>query len=237
MEEILGNHTSSDNPTYSNLTIFNSFRSNKFFLAYGNIMSLIYSTNYDTNFSIRTPSAFAKIFCDCTNLKTSGTKHLMLNAAPGSQNGRYLLACAFYNCINMEYLPILDGPNVTYCMYKYYYTFYNCDALKAVDFKTQGYSQLNAYMFCGSSSIKTVVVRSHNNSGINGSGMLQYLSNVEIIIYYPPSFPSSNNMMSGSKENGTFYCRNDITVPVGTYGIPSSWTRKDIIEIDHTYVY
>ena len=233
------NYTNNSDPSYETNTLHHSFRSTKFFIAYGNIISLVRSTNYDTDLRVSAKAAFIKIFCDCSTLKTSGTKHLMLNTVCDGYGSRQQFAYAFYGCNNMEYLPVINGSSVTHCMYKWFHAFEYCTKLKAADIIVQAYSNFNGFVFNYCNSLKTLVIRPYtDDTTVNGSQIAAFCDSIDIVVFYPKTCPSNINILGSSKPNGTFYCRNDLTISIGNiYGIPSSWTRKDIIEIDPTYTY
>ena len=191
--------------------------------ASGNIMSLLYSTGFDTNTSLSSKDyCFYRLFFDCTSLTRAPE-------LPATTLAWYCYAFMFYGCTNLTKAPILPATNLD--IYCYQSMFYGCTnlttppALPAMRLKGCCYAgmfakctslteapelpattladQCYSSMFYGCTNLKTIKMAARD---ISAALSLDY-------------------WLYGVSSTGTFYKNKNATWDVtGSSGIPSGWT-------------
>ena len=113
-----------DNAAYATTTNYSNIKSTADFYAYGNIMSLVSSTDYQNATTLTADYAFYAFFANNTHLKNHPTKALILPATT------LALSCynsMFYGCTGLTSAPALPATTLTdYC---YCCMFYGCTGL------------------------------------------------------------------------------------------------------------
>lgn len=103
-----------DNVSYShgsstNFNRYNGFTSDALFYCYGNIMSLISSTDFITRTGFTTNYVFPYLFYNCTGLLSHDIKKLCLPAKSVTQNSYQYM---FANCTSLTIAPELPATNL-----------------------------------------------------------------------------------------------------------------------------
>ena len=111
-----------DNSSYATLSAYNYVNSDKPVKVYGNIMSLIKKTGFETLTTLTDAYAFRKLFKD--NDKLTDASGLLL---PAETLTAWCYSDMFNQCVNLTAAPEL--PATTLADYCYYYMFRDCDAL------------------------------------------------------------------------------------------------------------
>ena len=137
-----------DNSSYATLSAYNYVYSDKPVKVYGNIMSLIQKTGFETLTTLTAERAFGQLFKD--NDKLTDASGLLLPATTLTARCYYSM---FDGCTNLTAAPEL--PATTLADYCYYYMFRDCGALTtaptlpATEMKNNCYSN----MFNGCNSL------------------------------------------------------------------------------------
>ena len=112
-------YATSDEKDYNSL-----ISSNADFYAYGNIMSLVNSSNFAAATKLTTPYTFARLFDGNTHLKNHPSNSLIL---PASKLSEGCYAALFYGCTNITSSPTL--PATILALSCYSKMFYGCTGL------------------------------------------------------------------------------------------------------------
>ena len=94
------------------------------FYVYGNIMSLVNSTNYATTTKLTAPYTFTRLFENNTHLKNHPSNALLL---PATTLTDYCYSNMFNECKNLTSAPELPATILAYACYQY--MFYRCQKL------------------------------------------------------------------------------------------------------------
>lgn len=192
--------------------------------AYGSVMSLVTRNPLATSLAGKS-YVFIRLFSGCTSLVTAPE-------LPATTLAPYCYYGTFYNCSSLLYAPEL--PATTLEAYCYYGMFRGCTSLVKVGtlaFRTTAnYSCSLMFMDC--SSLKTVppllatILKSNCYRR-----MFEGCSSLSEIRTYMTNISASSCLLRwlwSVGSNGDFYCDSNLTIPSGSDGIPSSWTRHDI---------
>ena len=125
-----------DNATYSPGNEPSNISSTTDFYAYGNIMSLINSNNYNTATTLTDSYTFTSLFEGNTKLRSHPTIPLLLPATNLSEGCYYYM---FYGCTSLTTAPVLPAKTLAdHCYYCYDYMFYGCSSLNYVKCLAEG---------------------------------------------------------------------------------------------------
>ena len=109
---------------YADFNDYSHFSCTEACSIYGNIMSLVSSTNFATATMLTEDSAFEYLFRNNSNLRSDATKALVL---PATTLSEYCYRSMFSYCSGLTTAPTLPATTLTeYC---YEYMFYNCTGL------------------------------------------------------------------------------------------------------------
>lgn len=111
-----------ENANYSSQGIF---RSSSTFIAYGNIMSLVYGDNFSGQTTLTSGNTFDILFVGCTGLTSA--ENLVL---PATTLAEYCYQGMFYECTSLTTAPQL--PATTLADGCYYSMFYGCTSLENI---------------------------------------------------------------------------------------------------------
>ena len=148
-----------------------------------------------------TSSCFRRLFYNNQYLKT-----------PPMLPSTYMAASCYYSmfeqCTNLEYPPLLPAYQLAdYC---YINMFYLCSSLRLQSDFILPATTLKIYCY---------------------GNMFKNCENVNSIktLMYDISEPNClSAWLSGVAATGDFYCSAELTIPTGSSGIPSGWTRHDL---------
>lgn len=223
-----------DNATYTtnsnNVQYFNSFNDTTCgFIVYGNIMSLINSTNFTNLTTLTSDFTFYNLFQNCTGL--TDASNLIL---PATTLTEFCYAGIFDSCTSLTATPELPATTLAICCYNG--MFYGCASLtiapvlsvsillpRCYDSMFFNCSSLN-YIKCLATDISAEFcidnwVYGVPNSGGDGSS---------------DSSSSSSSSSSSDEpvpfEGGTFVKHPDMNDwEFGVNGIPNGWTVEDAV--------
>ena len=169
----------------------------------GNIMSLLYRTNFADVTKISTSYIFSETFRDCTYIKEAD--RLILPATTLADN---CYESMFQGCTSLTTAPEL--PAVYLATGCYDRMFYNCTNLTTAPVLNARTLVVGCYgyMFNGCSKIGVIKCYAKNLSA-TAMGAL-------------------TNWVQGVAYLGTFYKRADVTWPTGPSGIPNGWRVRNV---------
>lgn len=190
----------------------------------GNIMSLLYRTNFADVTKISASNIFNGTFRDCTHIKEAD--RLILPATTLSNN---CYESMFKNCTNLTTAPEL--PATTLAQGCYANMFNGCSSLTTAPKLPAVYLAAGCYdsMFRNCSSITSAPVLNARSliTGCYGNMFNGCIGLVTIKCYAKSiggSMGELTNWVSGVAYRGTFYKRADTQWPTGVNGIPNGWT-------------
>ena len=220
-----------DNDSYAaSSSYYTSFSaSTAGFKAYGNIMSLINSTDFVSLTSLETLNMFPKLFNHCTGL--TDASNLMLPATTLFQNCYQYL---FSGCTSLVTPPEL--PATTLANYCYQGMFYYCTNLTAAPELPATTLNTSCYnsMFQGCTSLATAPeLPTTTLAGSCYQNMFSGCTSLNYIKCLATNISASNctaNWLSGVASSGTFVKAAGISESTwgrGESGIPTNWTVED----------
>lgn len=191
-----------DNSAYGTGLPYNTFSgSTAIFDVYGNIMSLINSTNYATLSALTENYTFKYFFRDT---KIVNAENLIL---PATTLRTYCYEAMFYGCTELTTAPELPATTLVAACYEN--MFRKCTSLttapelKSASLVTGCYS--NLFSGCTSLNYVKCIATDFNTS------------------YAKPTL----DWLAGVSSSGTFVKHPDATWPTGNSGIPRNWTVID----------
>ena len=216
---------------------YNYFNVTAQFNLYGNIMSLINSTDFATltQFQANSGQNFVNFFAN--NATLISAENLKLPAVDLHQQAYFAM---FYNCTNLTKAPESVGTSETRFTYTSTYNyvcrdmFRNCTSLVKAPALPATVTRSTVYenMFAGCTSLETAPelpassLASYCYQGMfNGCSNLKYIKC--LATYGIDSAYSTNGWVSGVASTGTFVKDQNANWPTGNNGIPSGWTIID----------
>lgn len=216
-----------DNPTYclSYPSVTTLSASTGPFIAYGNMMSLINSTNYSSLTSLTAGSAFRCFFKDCTGL--TSVENLILPAISLSDNCYSEL---FRNCTSLTTPPVL--PATTLAPYCYRSMFNGCTSLQTAPELPARTLAIYCYtwMFRDCPITKAPDLLATNR--VNGaySSMFYNCTNLNLVkcmLLSDSGTTIGNDWLYNVSPTGTFFKNPNSTWERSARGIPEGWTVID----------
>lgn len=207
--------------------------STAFFVAYGNIMSIIYGDDFagKTEFPEMTKNmAFGELFRTCSGL-TDASKLVLPKVLPDGFSGNGCYTNMFRNCANLVKVPELPATTLGHACYKG--MFQNCTSLTTAPElpATTLASYCYDLMFYGCTSLTSAPVLPAATLVRNGlcyAEMFENCTNLSYIKCLAEGGTDFNletqNWVSGVSPTGTFVKKAGVNWPTGASGIPSGWT-------------
>ena len=216
-----------NNDTYStNRTSITFSGTTAGFIAEGNIMSLINSTNFSGLTELTTAYTFVNLFQNCTGL--TDASNLILPATTLA-NGCY--SRMFQGCTSLTTAPEL--PATSFAYYCYSQMFEGCTSLVNAPIINRKNSEDGdsacVAMFKGCSSLTRIQFINLYNLDSSAQQMFWNCSNLNYVkcLTEATSTIECNIWLRGVSEAGTFIKHPDSTYVRNENGIPSGWTVVD----------
>lgn len=175
---------------------YNHFTSSGEVVVYGNIMSLLYSDNFENQTTLTDSKTFPMLFMGCNVISA---ENLIL---PATTLAESCYSRMFNNCSGLTTAPVLPATTLTY--YCYQYMFYNCTSLTTAPAlpATTLVDACYQYMFAGCSNLNYVKCLATD------------ISATQSTVYW----------LNGVASSGTFVKASSMTGwTTGTNGIPNNW--------------
>jgi len=205
---------------------YNYFSSSGRYNVGGNIMSLLYGSNF-TGYETRLIGGFCRLFYKNTNLWKASTLLLPATTLVG-----YCYAEMFCECTSLTTAPIL--PATTLAGYCYWYMFAHCTSLTtapvlpAITLVERCYGGM--FSTCTSLTAApelpatTLVESCYDSMFINCSA----LRSVKCLAENKTATHSTYQWLESARSTGTFTKKTGVSWPSGVSGIPTGWT---VIEV------
>ena len=195
---------------------------------YGNVMSLITSTDFATNKSLEGHDyAFLNLFLDNYNIKNHESKKLVL---PATRLGALCYSQMFYGCVGLTKAPELPATNLSYFCYKGMFS--NCTGLVSAPSLPAKELFPGCYqnMFTGCSALteapelpaRTLAIQCYYS-------MFQGCTNLASVTCHATTTDTEATKLwlQYVSPDGTFTKAQDATFwETGENGIPTTWTIK-----------
>lgn len=198
------------------------------FYAYGNVMSLIDSTNYATKTDL-VKGAFENLFIN-TYVKNHSSIDLVL---PATKLAEKCYQSMFSGCTNLTKAPTL--PATVLAENCYYSMFYECTSLTTVQNSLPAITLAEncyAYMFAGCTSLtKAPELPAETLTDWCYSSMFLNCTSLKAIKCLAIDKSADNclrNWVKGVAGSGDFYKSKNSTWTTGVSGIPTGWNIHNI---------
>lgn len=192
---------------------------------YGNIMSLVNSTDYASSTTLSI--AFENLFANNTHIKNHPTKTLELPATTLLEEGCYRLM--FYGCTGLTRAPELPATTMLYQCYLS--MFQGCTGLTTAPELPATTLAAMCYrdMFNGCTGLTTApVLPATTLTGFCYAGMFRNCSNLTHVTCLAPdvsAWQCTQYWLDGVAAAGTFVTPSATSWESGVNGIPDGWTR------------
>lgn len=216
--------TASTNGSYYS-SIFFGKRAN----VYGNIMSLVYGTNFINQTSIPSNITLSNLFNGNSNLVSA--ENLILPAT--TLNSQLCYQRIFKDCTSLQIAPKIF-PATTLSTQCYYEAFKNCTSLQTTPILPATTLVHGCYlaMMEGCTSLRTApILPATKLAQTCYQGLFNGCSNLKSITCYATDRSATDcllNWVKNVSSTGTFYKDANTTYPTGVNGIPSGWTIQNI---------
>ena len=215
-----------DNPTYclSYPSVTTLSASTGPFIVYGNMMSLINSTNYSSLTSLTAKSAFRCFFKDCTGLTSA--ENLILPTISLSDNCYSEL---FRNCTSLTIPPVL--PATTLAPYCYRSLFNGCTSLQTAPALPATTLAIYCYtwMFKDCPFSKAPELLATEKVSGAYSNMFYNCTNLNWVkcMLLGEYMTAGSDWLKNVSPTGTFVKNPNSTWESGVRGVPEGWTIVD----------
>ena len=217
------------NATYFQYAALGYFDSDRQFIVYGNIMSLVYGDNFSGQTTLTSAETFRNLFYNCTGL--TSTENLILPATTLTQMCYYNM---FQGCSNLTTAPSVL-PATTLAEQCYLYMFSNCTnlttapALPATTLASYCYQGM--FLYCTSLTTApelpaTTLASDCYSSMFNGCTSLNSITCLATDI---SATDCTGSWVDGVASSGSFFVPygNPASWQCGVDGVPSDWTIED----------
>ena len=195
---------------------------------YGNVMSLITSTDFATNKSLEGHDyAFLNLFLDNYNIKNHESKKLVL---PATKLSALCYSQMFYGCVGLTKAPELPATNLSFFCYKGMFS--NCTGLVSAPSLPANELFAGCYqnMFTGCSALTEAPELPARRLAIHCyASMFQGCTNLASVTCHATTTDTeaTKSWLQYVSPDGTFTKAQDASFwETGENGIPTAWTIK-----------
>ena len=196
---------------------------------YGNIMSLVSSTDYATATTLTEADAFAELFDENPNLRSDASKELVLPATTLSSN---CYRAMFFNCSGLTTAPALPATTLAYKCYNY--MFFGCTSLTTAPALPATTLAADCYerMFYNCSGLTTAPVLPATTLAYGCYDLMFHnCANLASITCAATDISApycTKQWLDGVAATGTFTTPSSTGWSSGSSGIPSGWNRVNL---------
>lgn len=218
---------------YAGGTAYGGYYSSIFFgkraNIYGNIMSLVYGTNFINQTSIPSNITLSNLFNG--NSKLVSAENLVLPAI--TLTNQLCYQRIFKDCTSLQTAPKIF-PATTLSTQCYYEAFANCTSLQTPPILPATSLAEGCYlsMMAGCTSLRTApILPATRLVATCYASLFDGCSNLKSITCYATDRSATDCLRTWVRNvssTGTFYKSANLTYPTGAYGIPSGWTIQNI---------
>lgn len=196
---------------------------------YGNVMSLLSSSDFKNATSISTEYAFARLFYENTHIKNHATKSFVL---PAMTLADFCYWVMFDGCTGLTSTPAL--PATTLAASCYGGMFFGCTGLTSAPVLPATTLEINCYdgMFCGCTGLTSAPVLPATTLELYCYYEMfkgcSNLSSVTCLATDISAYRCTYEWLDGVASSGTFTKASSMSSwPRTVSGIPSGWTVQD----------